>query len=215
MADKESLLKELSRCVLEMEDEEVIPVAQEYADNGFDAAEGIMQGLVPGMNQAADLYEQEEYFIPELMVCSAAMYNGLDVLKPLIPKESVDTKGKAVIGVVEGDTHDIGKNLVKVMMEAAGYEMIDLGKDVPVEEFVQKVEEEHADIVCMSTLMTTSMNNMLRVIDSLKEKGLRNQVKIMVGGGPISQNFADKIGADGYSVTAVEAVKLADRLSGV
>lgn len=215
MADKESLLKELSRCVLEMEDEEVIPVAQEYADNGFDAAEGIMQGLVPGMNQAADLYEQEEYFIPELMVCSAAMYNGLDVLKPLIPKENTASKGKAVIGVVEGDTHDIGKNLVKVMMEAAGYEMIDLGKDVPVEEFVEKVREEQADIVCMSTLMTTSMNNMQRVIESLKEQGLREQVKIMVGGGPISQNFADKIGADGYSVTAVEAVKLADRLSGV
>lgn len=212
MADKESLLKELSRCVLEMEDEEVIPVAQEYADSGFDAAEGIMQGLVPGMNQAADLYEQEEYFIPELMVCSAAMYNGLDVLKPLIPKENTASKGKAVIGVVEGDTHDIGKNLVKVMMEAAGYEMIDLGKDVPVEEFVEKVREEQADFVCMSTLMTTSMNNMQRVIDSLKEQGLREQVKIMVGGGPISQNFADKIGADGYSVTAVEAVKLADRL---
>lgn len=212
MADKESLLKELSRCVLEMEDEEVIPVAQEYADSGFDAAEGIMQGLVPGMNQAADLYEQEEYFIPELMVCSAAMYNGLDVLKPLIPKENTASKGKAVIGVVEGDTHDIGKNLVKVMMEAAGYEMIDLGKDVPVEEFVEKVREEQADFVCMSTLMTTSMNNMQRVIDSLKEQGLRDQVKIMVGGGPISQNFADKIGADGYSVTAVEAVKLADRL---
>ena len=147
MADKESLLKELSRCVLEMEDEEVIPVAQEYADNGFDAAEGIMQGLVPGMNQAADLYEQEEYFIPELMVCSAAMYNGLDVLKPLIPKENTASKGKAVIGVVEGDTHDIGKNLVKVMMEAAGYEMIDLGKDVPVEEFVEKVRAEQADFV--------------------------------------------------------------------
>lgn len=215
MADKESLLKELSRCVLEMEDEEVIPVAQEYADSGFDAAEGIMQGLVPGMNQAADLYEQEEYFIPELMVCSAAMYNGLDVLKPLIPKENTASKGKAVIGVVEGDTHDIGKNLVKVMMEAAGYEMIDLGKDVPVEEFVEKVREEQADFVCMSTLMTTSMNNMQRVIDSLKEQGLRDQVKIMVGGGPISQNFADKIGADGYSVTAVEAVKLADRLRDV
>lgn len=212
MADKESLLKELSRCVLEMEDEEVISVAQEYADSGFDAAEGIMQGLVPGMNQAADLYEQEEYFIPELMVCSAAMYNGLDVLKPLIPKENTASKGKAVIGVVEGDTHDIGKNLVKVMMEAAGYEMIDLGKDVPVEEFVERVREEQADFVCMSTLMTTSMNNMQRVIDSLKEQGLRDQVKIMVGGGPISQNFADKIGADGYSVTAVEAVKLADRL---
>ena len=215
MADKESLLKELSRCVLEMEDEEVIPVAQEYADNGFDAAEGIMQGLVPGMNQAADLYEQEEYFIPELMVCSAAMYNGLDVLKPLIPKENTASNGKAVIGVVEGDTHDIWKNLVKVMMEAAGYEMIDLGKDVPVEEFVEKVRAEQADFVCMSTLMTTSMNNMQRVIESLKEQGLREQVKIMVGGGPISQNFADKIGADGYSVTAVEAVKLADRLSGV
>ena len=215
MADKESLLKELSRCVLEMEDEEVIPVAQEYADNGFDAAEGIMQGLVPGMNQAADLYEQEEYFIPELMVCSAAMYNGLDVLKPLIPKENTASKGKAVIGVVEGDTHDIGKNLVKIMMDTAGFEMYDLGRDVPLDNFVDKALEVGASIICMSTLMTTTMAGMKTVIEKLEEKGVRSQFKIMVGGSPISQKYADEIGADGYSVNAVGAVKAAKKLVGI
>ena len=215
MSSKEELLKRLSDGVVEMEEDDVAEAAQEYLDAGYPAFDGIMEGLVDGMNRASELYEAEEYFVTDVLLCSDAMYAGLDILRPHLPEVSGDEKVTGVIGVVEGDTHDIGKNLVKVMMEAAGYEMIDLGKDVPVEEFVEKVRAEQADFVCMSTLMTTSMNNMQRVIESLKEQGLREQVKIMVGGGPISQNFADKIGADGYSVTAVEAVKLADRLSGV
>ena len=123
-----------------------------------------------------------------------------------------DIKAKAVIGVVEGDTHDIGKNLVKIMLDTAGYEMYDLGRDVPLDAFVEKAKEVDAQLVCMSTLMTTTMDGMRVVIEKLKEAGIRDKVKVMIGGSPISQKFADEIGADGYSVNAVEAVKLANRL---
>jgi len=212
VTEKEELLQEMARCVLEMEDELVVDVAKRYAEKGYDPAEGILTGLVSGMNQAAELYEKEEYFIPELLICSSAMYNALDVLRPLMPKEENGVKRKVVIGVVEGDTHDIGKNLVKVMLESAGYELIDLGRDVPVEKFIDTVAKENADVVALSTLMTTSMMNMGKVVEGLKERGIRDKVKVIIGGGPISQAFADKIGADGYSVSAVDAVKLVDNL---
>lgn len=211
---KEELLGELSDCVLNMRDDDVAAVAGEYLDSGYDPREGIFDGLVVGMNRAADLYEQEEYFIPELLICSDAMYNGLDVLRPQIRDEDAQRKCKVAIGVAQGDTHDIGKNIVKIMLEASGYEMMDLGRDVPNEEFVDAVENQGARVVAMSTLMSTSMNNMGKVIDLLGERGLRDQVTVIVGGGPISQSFADKIGADGYSTTAVEAVKLLDGLMG-
>lgn len=212
MATKQELLAELSRCVLEMEDEEIIDVARAYAEAGHDPLDGILEGLVDGMNKASDLYEQEEYFIPELLICSAAMYNGLDVLRPLLPKDESAGKCKIVIGVVKGDTHDIGKNLVKVMLESAGYELIDLGRDVPIEKFVSTARDEGAKVVALSTLMSTSMVNMKKVIDLLTEEGIRDQVRVIVGGAPISPAFAEKIGADGYSASATEAVKLVDRL---
>ena len=160
------------------------------------------------------MYEREEYFIPELLICSSAMYNALDVLRPLIPKEKSGGKCKVVIGVARGDTHDIGKNLVKIMLESANYEVIDLGRDVPVEDFVNTAKREGAKVIGLSTLMSTSMNNMAKVVDMLKQEGIKDQIKVIVGGGPISQSFADKIGADGYSVNAAEAVKLVDRLVG-
>lgn len=212
-ATKEELLKKLSDCVFDMEDEEVVEVAKEYAAAGYDPVEGILKGLVDGMNKASEMYEKEEYFIPELLICSSAMYNALDVFRPLIPKDEAGGKCKVVIGVVRGDTHDIGKNLVKIMLESAGYEMLDLGRDVPVEDFVKTAKEQGAKVIALSTLMSTSMANMGKVIELLKQEGIRDQVKVIVGGGPISQSFADKIGADGYSGSAVEAVKLVDRLT--
>lgn len=213
-ASKEDLLQKLSDCVFEMEDEEVIDVAKEYAEAGYDPLEGILNGLVDGINKASALYEQEEYFIPELLICSSAMYNALDVLRPLIPKEKSGGKCKVVIGVARGDTHDIGKNLVKIMLESANYEVIDLGRDVPVEDFVNTAKREGAKVIGLSTLMSTSMNNMAKVVEMLKNEGIKDKIKVIVGGGPISQSFADKIGADGYSVNATEAVKLVDRLVG-
>ena len=210
---KEELLAKLSECVLEMEEDEVVEVAQEYIDAGYPAFDGIMEGLVDGMNKASDLYDAEEYFVTDVLLCSDAMYAGLEILRPHLPAEADDKeKAKAVIGVVEGDTHDIGKNLVKIMLDTAGYEMYDLGRDVPLDAFVEKAKEVNAQLVCMSTLMTTTMDGMKVVIEKLKEAGIRDKVKVMIGGSPISQKFADEIGADGYSTNAVEAVKLAERL---
>jgi hypothetical protein len=213
---KEELLEKLSECVVEMEDEEVVDVANEYVEAGYPALDGIMEGLVDGMNKASDLYDEEEYFVTDLLLCSDAMYSGIDILKPHLPvEENKGEKPKIVIGVVEGDTHDIGKNLVKIMLDTAGFEMYDLGRDVPLDNFVDKAIEVGASLICMSTLMTTTMDGMRIVIEKLKEKGIRNNVKVMVGGSPISQKYANEIGADGYSANAVGAVKLAKRLAGI
>jgi hypothetical protein len=213
---KEELLEKLSECVVEMEDEEVVDVANEYVESGYPALDGIMEGLVDGMNKASDLYDEEEYFVTDLLLCSDAMYSGIDILKPHLPvEENKGEKPKIVIGVVEGDTHDIGKNLVKIMLDTAGFEMYDLGRDVPLDNFVDKAIEVGASLICMSTLMTTTMDGMRIVIEKLKEKGIRDNVKVMVGGSPISQKYANEIGADGYSANAVGAVKLAKRLAGI
>jgi hypothetical protein len=191
-------------------------VATEYVESGYPALDGIMEGLVDGMNKASDLYDEEEYFVTDLLLCSDAMYSGIDILKPHLPvEENKGEKLKIVIGVVEGDTHDIGKNLVKIMLDTAGFEMYDLGRDVPLDNFVDKAIEVGASLICMSTLMTTTMDGMRIVIEKLKEKGIRDNVKVMVGGSPISQKYANEIGADGYSANAVGAVKLAKRLAGI
>lgn len=210
---KEELLAKLSECVVDMEEDEVIEVAKKYIEEGYPAFDGIMDGLVDGMNKVSDLYDEEEYFVTDVLLCSDAMYAGLDVLRPHIPAvQNESKKPKAVIGVVEGDTHDIGKNLVKIMLDTAGFDMYDLGRDVELDKFVEKAIEVDADFVCMSTLMTTTMDGMRVVVEKLKEKGIRDKVKVMVGGSPISQKYADEIGADGYSVNAVKAVKVAKKL---
>ena len=214
MATKEELLKELSDCVLDLRDDEVADVAQQYIDEGYNAYDGIFYGLVDGMNKAAQLYEEEEYFVPELLICSDAMYNGLDVLRPHVDTSDMKQKCKVAIGVVRGDTHDIGKNLVKIMMEASGYEMVDLGRDVEPELFVDAVINGGCKALALSTLMSTSMVGMGTIIKELEEKGVRDQVKVIVGGGPLSHGYAKKIGADGYSENALEAVELLDRLMG-
>ncbi len=216
MATKEELLQKMSDMVFEMEDEEIADVCEEYIEEGYEALDGILHGLVDGMNRASEMYDQEEYFVTDLLLCSDAMYAGLDVLRPHLPEDaSVGEAKKAVIGVVEGDTHDIGKNLVKIMMETAGFEMYDLGRDVPLDSFVEKAKEVDADLIMMSTLMTTTMPGMREVINKLKEQGIRDSVKVMVGGSPISMKYAEDIGADGYSRNAVEAVEVAKRLCGV
>ena len=213
---KKELVEKLSECVVEMEDEEVVDVANEYIESGYPALDGIMEGLVDGMNKASDLYDEEEYFVTDLLLCSDAMYSGIDILKPHLPvEENKGEKIKIVIGVVEGDTHDIGKNLVKIMLDTAGFEMYDLGRDVPLDNFVDKAIEVEASFICMSTLMTTTMDGMRIVIEKLKERGIRDNIKVMIGGSPISQKYANEIGADGYSANAVGAVKLAKKLAGI
>ncbi|SFA69140.1 corrinoid protein [Clostridium frigidicarnis] len=209
---KEQLLKDMCSAVLEMEEDLAEEKSKEYIENGFDPYDGIVSGLASGMNRAGELYEEEEYYIPELLMCSDAMYKGLDVLKPHLKKSDSEEKLIAVLGVVEGDTHDIGKNLFKIMLETVGFKVYDLGRDVPPSEFVSKAREYKANLVGMSTLMTTTMDNMKVVIDMLGKENLRDDVVVMVGGGPISKNYADKIGADGYEVEASKAARLAKEL---
>lgn len=212
METKEALLKKLSDCVFDMEDEEVVDVVKEYIACGYDPEEGMLRGLVDGMKRASGLYEEGEYFVPELIVCSDAMYAGIEEFQKYLPDSKHTSIGKVAIGVVEGDTHDIGKNLVKIMMETGGFDVCDLGRDVPLDKFVDYVKENDVDILCMSSLMTTTMPGMGIVIDKLKEAGLRGKVKIMVGGAPVSPAFAKKIGADGYTGSAIEAVEYAKSL---
>lgn len=212
MKTKEELLAILAEGVTEMEEEEVESAAEEYIEAGYPALDAIMDGLIEGMNRAGELFEEEEYFVTDILLCSDAMYAGLNVLSPYLPEEKDEKKKIGIIGVVEGDTHDIGKNLVKIMLEAGGFRMIDLGRDVPLEKFVDTAMEARAEFICMSTLMTTTMSGMERVIQMLKDRGVRDQIKVMIGGGPVSKRYADQIGADGYSTNAVEAVKLANKL---
>jgi corrinoid protein of di/trimethylamine methyltransferase len=210
--NKQELYKKLADTIVDMDEEETVNICNQVISENLDAYEAIDNGLSVGMDQAGKLFDEEEYFVPELLLCSDAMYAGLDVLKPHIKAKDNQIKQKVVIGVVEGDTHDIGKNLVKIMLETAGFDIVDLGRDVSPSTFVEKAKEEKAKIIAISTLMTTTMEGMNEVIEILKKENIRNNFKVMIGGGPISQAYADKIGADGYSVNAAEAVKLAKRL---
>jgi dimethylamine corrinoid protein len=210
--DKNELYQSLSDSVVNMEEDEAVSLSKQAVENGFDAYEAIESGLSDGMDRAGKLFEEEEYFIPELLMCSDSMYAGLHILEPHIKIEERKVKHKVVIGVIEGDTHDIGKNLVKTMLNAAGFEIFDLGRDVPPKVFIEKAEEVGADVIALSTLMTTTMPGMESVIKLLNDNGLRNKYKVIIGGGPISQGYANKIGADGYSVNAADAVRLLRRL---
>ncbi len=213
-SSKEELLKKISDAVVNMEEEETVELSNQAIAEKYDAYEVIDKGLTDGMERAGKLFEEEEYFIPELLMCSDAMYAGMDILKPHIKKDDEGEKHKVVIGVIEGDTHDIGKNLVKIMLETSGFDVVDLGRDIPPLQFVEKAKEIDAKIIALSTLMTTTMDGMAEVINILNQQEIREKFKVMIGGGPISQGFADKIGADGYSVNAADAVRLARRLVG-
>ena len=214
MSRENELHQGLSDAVLDMDEDTAESFAKDVVSEGYDAYAAIDSGLAAGMERAGALFEDGDYFVPELILCADAMYKGLDVLKPHIKVEEQEKKPKAVIGVVEGDTHDIGKNLVRIMTEAGGFDIVDLGRDVSPSVFIERAEEEKAELILISTLMTTTMAGMSKVLELLRERGLRDSFKVMVGGGPISQAFADKIGADGYARNAAEAVRLAKSLVG-
>lgn len=211
---EELLIKQLSDAVVDMDEEKAVALAREIVERNIEAYLAIDQGLSDGMSRAGQLFEDEEYFIPELLMCSDAMYAGLEILRPHLKIQNEGEKQIVVIGVVEGDTHDIGKNLVKIMLETSGYNVIDLGRDIPPRQFVDVAQEEKAHIIAMSTLMTTTMDGMAEVIRLLDAEQLRTKFKVMIGGGPISQAFADKIGADAYASNAAEAVRIARKLAG-
>jgi len=211
VTSKDELLKHLADAVIEGDEDKCAELAQESLDLGMDPYETIMKGCNKGMEIVSEKYEKKEMFVPEILLSADAMYAALELLRPHL-KVNANTKktGNVVIGVAEGDIHDIGKNLVLMMLDVAGYTIFDVGRDVSVDTFVQKAEEVDADIVAMSALMTTSMVRMGPVIEGLKNKGLK--AKVIVGGAPISQNYADKIGADGYGKDAVEAVRVVNKL---
>ncbi|MBU5306787.1 corrinoid protein [Clostridioides mangenotii] len=203
----DKLFRDISEALVDMDDDGVEELCNESLKLSISAEETITEGLLVGMNKVGELYEEEEYFLPEVMICSDTLNIGLDILKPHIKTDHTDDPIKVVLGVVEGDTHDIGKNLVKIMSEASNIETYDLGKDVPLHKFIDVAEEVKADFICMSTLMTTTMSGMERLIKMLEERKLRDKYKVMVGGGPITQKFADSIGADAYTEDANKAVK--------
>lgn len=206
------LYEELAQAVADMEEEEAERLAKEIVKEGLPVTEAIEQGLVIGMEKAGQLYEKEEYFITELLICADAMNAAMEVFTPLIKPSERPMKGKIVIGSIFGDTHDIGKNIVALILSGAGFDVLDLGRDVSAERFVEEAVRYECDIIAISTLMTTTMNNMKAVIDLLCEKGIRDRFKVIVGGKPCSINFAKKIGADGYSANAPGALRLVKRL---
>ncbi|MEJ2222824.1 MAG: corrinoid protein [Desulfobacterales bacterium] len=207
---KEEILKKLAEAVVEFEEDGAREWAQKALDEGIDAFEAIMDGLAAGMETVGDLYDQQEYFVPELLMSGDALYAGLGVLKPHIKKESVKNMGQVVIGTVQGDVHDIGKNIIKLMFEVGGFDVHDLGRDVPLEKFVEEQLRTDSEIVAMSAMMTTTMVGMKKVIEMIKEKN--PNVAIMLGGAPVTQDVADLWGADGYAEKAGNAVQEAIKM---
>jgi 5-methyltetrahydrofolate--homocysteine methyltransferase len=181
-------------------------------DTGVSPGQILTEAMIPAMEEVGRLFELGEYFVPEMLVSARAMQNGLSILKPLLREGEVKSAGKVVIGTIKGDMHDIGKNLVGIMLEGAGFEIIDLGIDVPTEKFIETVRDKKPEILALSALLTTTMSGMKMTIDALKEAGLRRQVKVIVGGAPLTDAFANNIGADGFAPDASRAVALAHSL---
>jgi len=204
MATKAEILEELKQGVINYDDERVTDAAQNGLDEGYPPLELIMDGLAAGMEVVGDLYDRNEYFVPEVLMCADALYAGLRILRPHVPKKSGQVNAQVIIGSVQGDVHDIGKNLVKMMFDVAGWEVHDLGRDVPLEKFVEEQLRTDSEVVAMSAMMTTTMLGMKKVIKMIKEKN--PNVGIMLGGAPVTQDVATLFGADGYAESAGNAV---------
>jgi len=203
------ILDALARAVDLMDEEGAVAAAKRALDEGIDAYEAITKGLSKGMALVSDKYEKGIYFVPEILLCADAMYAAIDVLKPHLKARGGAGVSPVVIGVIQGDVHDIGKNIVKLMLEAAGFPVHDLGNDVPVSAFVEKARELKSGVIAVSTLMSTTMPGMAKLIDALKAAGLRDSFKVMIGGGPVSASYAQKIAADAYGANAMDAVRIA------
>jgi 5-methyltetrahydrofolate--homocysteine methyltransferase len=209
MAD---ILQKMASSLYAGEREEVAELVQQALGQGMSPAEILSSGLIAGMDEVGKDFKAGDLFVPEVLVAARAMSAGMGILRPLLATSEVPSAGKYVIGTVKGDLHDIGKNLVKMMLEGAGFETIDLGTDVEAEAFVDAVREHQPSGVGMSALLTTTMVNMKTTIEALEEAGLRNSVKVMVGGAPVTAAFAEEIGADAYAPDAATAVDVARSL---
>lgn len=203
---------DLAQGILSGSDDQVKALTKALIDSGNNPIEIINQGLIAGMNIVGTRFKNGDMFVPEVLMAARAMAEGIALVKPLIAEADMPSAGKVVIGTVKGDLHDIGKNLVGMMMESAGFTVINLGVDISPEKFVEAAKAHKADIVAMSALLTTTMLSMKDAIELFKEEGLRNNVRIIVGGAPISQDFADEIGADGFAPDAASACELCKKL---
>ena len=208
------ILQQIASKLYDGEDQEVAGLVQQALDQGMIPVEILNGGLIAGMDQVGKDFKAGELYVPEVLIAARAMYAGMDVLRPLLAEGEVPSAGKYVIGTVKGDLHDIGKNLVKMMLEGAGFQTVDLGTDVSAEDFVSAVREHQPKLLGMSALLTTTMVQMKTTIEALEEAGLRDSVKIMVGGAPVTTAFAEQIGADAYAPDAATAVDVARGLSG-
>lgn len=187
-------------------------LTQQALSAGIDPQVLVQQQMIPAMDEVGRRYEANEYFVPELLISARAMKASLELIRPLLVAQGAEPAGRVAIGTVKGDLHDIGKNLVAAMLEGAGFEVIDLGVDVSPDKFIAAVNEKNAGLVAMSALLTTTMNSMKTTVEAIKAAGVRGKVKIMIGGAPVTQKYADEIGADGYSTNANSAVALARKL---
>ena len=204
-----SIIESIGNAVFKGKAKEVVTLVQEALAEGILAGEILEQGLLKGMSELGEKFKNNEVFVPEVLVAARALNKGTEIIKTKLLEEGVEPIGRAVICTVKGDLHDIGKNLVKMMMEGSGFEMIDLKVDVPEDKIVETVKAEKPQIVLLSALLTTTMNECEVVIKALEDAGIRDEVKVMVGGAPLTQTFADSIGADGYAPDAASAAEMA------
>jgi len=206
MGKKEEIFERLRQAVILGETEDCAKAAQDAIDAGIEPMKVITEGLSKAMEVVGDKFESKEYFLPEMLLSAEAMYAGLELLLPLLKTEETETKEKIILGVVEGDIHDIGKNIVKAMLTAAGYEVIDLGVDVPTSEFVEKASEEEVGVIAMSTMMTPTLVSIKDIEEQLAKKGLKRKVKTLIGGGTVTEQWRSRVGSDAYGKDAMEAV---------
>ncbi|OGU62854.1 MAG: methyltransferase [Ignavibacteria bacterium RBG_13_36_8] len=206
------ILNQIADALRNGDEEAVFEFTKTAITENIHAKKILDEGLIAGMNVVGEQFRKHEIFLPEVLLAAKAMYVGMDLLKPLFTKNKIPSQGKVVIGTVHGDLHDLGKNLVGIMLKGAGYEVIDLGKDVPAEKFIETAVIENAHIIGMSALLTTTMVNMKKVTDLLKERGLNKKIKTIIGGAPITQHYANDIGADAYAYDAAKAVECVKEL---
>jgi len=212
--NENDLFKEMTQAIVEGDRNAAAALARKAVDQNLDLHEVVEKGYIPGIQKVGDLWERGDYFLPELITSAESMKAAMAVLRPAMERAKIAdlSRGRVVIGTIEGDIHDIGKNLVASMLAANGFEVKDLGADVKLERFLQSAQDVKADFICLSALLTTTMLGQRRFMELLKERGLRPQFKVLVGGAPVNQKWADSIGADGYAENALAAVKLAKSL---
>lgn len=206
MGREEEIFDRMGQAVIVGDLEGAKKAAQDSIDAGLEPWKAITDGLAKGMEVVGEKYESKEYFLPEVLISSEAMYAGLDLLLPLLKEKAMGEREKVVIGVVEGDIHDIGKNIVKAMLTAAGYDCIDVGRDVPTPDFVETADGEKARVIAMSTMMTPTLMSMKEVEEELDKRGLKGEIKTIIGGGTVTDEWKSKIGSDAYGKDAIEAV---------